>query len=84
MRQMVRRTSAQVLLAAVTTCIAVLPAQAAPKRSLYATSSATCGGYPRPKIDMATGFCAGLVVGPTSQVFAQRTLKLPRTLTPLG
>jgi glucose/arabinose dehydrogenase len=61
-----------------------LPAHASPKRSLYATSGVTCGGYPRLKIEMAKGFCAGLVVGPTSQTFAGRILKLPRTVTPLG
>ena len=58
-------------------------AQTAPKRSPYALSSATCGGYPRLKIDMSKGFCVGLVVG-APPTFSQRALKLPRTLTPLG
>jgi glucose/arabinose dehydrogenase len=60
------------------------PANAATMRSLYATGPATCGGWPRAPIEMAKGFCAGLVVGPASQVFKSRTLRLPRTLTPLG
>src|SRR3569623_1356815 len=33
---------------------------------------------------MAKGFCAGLVVGPKTQVFKDRPLLLPRTLLPLG
>ena len=62
---------------------APLSVHAAPKRSPYALTSATCGGYPRLKIDMAKGFCAGLVVAAPA-TFRQRVLKLPRTLTPLG
>jgi glucose/arabinose dehydrogenase len=71
-------------LAAVLACSIALPAQAAPQRSLYKLTAAACGGYPRAPIEMAKGMCAGLVVGPTDQAFAHRTLKLPRTLLSLG
>jgi glucose/arabinose dehydrogenase len=55
-------------------------ADAATKRPLYRTGAATCGGFPRLPIDMAKGFCAGLVAGPASDVFKERELKLPRTV----
>lgn len=73
-------------LALATTLLLLLatPAASAPKRELYREGPATCGGYPRLPIEMARGFCAGLVVGPKSQVFKDRPLLLPRTLLPLG
>lgn len=40
---------------------------------------ATCDGYPRADIGMAPGYCAGLVVGPSSP----RLLRLPRSLVQL-
>ena len=82
LRESIYRLIPPVLLGAL--WMAALPAQAAPPRALYATSAATCGGYPRLRIDMAKGFCAGLVIGPAGPAFADRRLKLPRTLTPLG
>ena len=60
------------------------PASASPERGLYKLTKETCDGYPRAPIEMAKGMCAGLVVGPPDQVFAHRTLKLPRTLLPLS
>ena len=43
----------------------------------------TCDGWPRLAIDTAPGICAGLVAGPTPGAFAQRQLRLPRTLVQL-
>lgn len=71
-------------LATVLLLLLAAPAASAPRRELYKAGPATCGGYPRLSIEMAKGFCAGLVVGPTSQVFKDRTLLLPRTLLSLG
>jgi glucose/arabinose dehydrogenase len=64
--------------------LAPLAVSAAPVRSLYAVGSKTCDGYPRAPIEMAKGYCAGLVSGPQSQVFKDRQLKLPRSLLALG
>ena len=61
--------------------IATGAAQAAP-RVAYKLNG-TCDGWPRMAIDAAPGMCAGLVVGPTPGAFAQRQLRLPRTLVPL-
>jgi glucose/arabinose dehydrogenase len=55
------------------------PATAAP-RPLYAKSTTTCDGWPRLPIETAKGFCAGLVIGPSTTVFKDRRLHLPRTL----
>ncbi|CAN5168116.1 hypothetical protein BH10PSE3_BH10PSE3_16620 [soil metagenome] len=48
----------------------------------YATQG-TCDGLPRLAIVTQAGMCAGLVVGPTPGAFAQRQLRLPRTLLQL-
>ncbi|EJL32887.1 glucose/sorbosone dehydrogenase [Caulobacter sp. AP07] len=61
--------------------IATGAAQAAP-RVAYKVSG-ICDGWPRLAIDAAPGMCAGLVAGPTPGAFAQRQLRLPRTLVPL-
>ena len=50
------------------------------RQAYVTTPSATCGGYPKLPIETLKGVCAGLVVGPTSRVFSQRTLRLPRNL----
>ena len=55
--------------------------QAAP-RGAYATQG-TCDGLPRLAIETQAGMCAGLVIGPTPGAFAQRQLRLPRTLLQL-
>jgi len=57
------------------------PAIAAP-RVLYATPQGTCDGYPRLRIGMAEGYCAGLVAGPTAADRA-RPMRLPRSLLQL-
>ena len=62
-------------------CLIAGAAQAAP-RVAYKIGG-TCDGWPRLAIDVAPGMCAGLVVGPTPGAFAQRQLRLPRTLVPL-
>jgi len=62
-------------------CLAAGAVQAAP-RIAYEISG-TCDGWPRLAIDTAPGLCAGLVVGPTPGAFAERRLRLPRTLVPL-
>lgn len=56
-------------------------AQAA-SRETYATQG-TCDGLTRLAIETQAGMCAGLVVGPTPGAFAQRQLRLPRTLVQL-
>ena len=62
------------------------PAAAAPTsaRELYVAERRTCAGFPRARIEMARGYCAGLVVYPKSHAFADRMLKFPRTLMPFG
>ncbi len=55
----------------------------AAKRPLYKTGPGTCGGYPRAPIDMAKGYCAGLVLAPTGDTMAGRQVRMPRTLLPL-
>jgi len=62
-------------------CLAASAVQAAP-RVAYRISG-TCDGWPRLAIDTAPGMCAGLVVGPAPGAFAERQLRLPRTLVPL-
>lgn len=62
---------------------AVLSASAAPPaRDVYASPQGTCDGYPRLAIGMAKGFCAGLVLGPTTGDKARKLL-LPRSLAQL-
>jgi glucose/arabinose dehydrogenase len=56
-------------------------AQAAP-RVAYKIEG-TCDGWPRLAIDTEAGLCAGLVAGPASGAFADRQLRLPRTLVQL-
>ena len=51
---------------------------------LYKPTGRTCGGFPRAPIDMAPGFCAGLVVAPTGLGMKARQMRLPRTLLSLG
>jgi len=55
--------------------------QAAP-RVAYKTEG-TCDGWPRLAIGTEAGLCAGLVTGPASGAFADRRLRLPRTLVQL-
>lgn len=55
--------------------------QAAP-RLAYKTEG-TCDGWPRLAIETEAGLCAGLVTGPASGAFADRRLRLPRTLVQL-
>lgn len=57
------------------------PALAA-SHTLYKTGSATCDGWPRASIGMADGFCAGIVLSPSSD-FHSRTLRIPRLLLAL-
>lgn len=59
-----------------------LSAMAAPPRVKYAAPQGDCDGYPRLDIGMADGFCAGLVIGPTTGN-AERRLRLPRSLVQL-
>jgi hypothetical protein len=46
-------------------------------------SSGTCDGFPRARIDMAEGFCAGIVMTPKSGEFRGRQVKTPRMLLQL-
>ena len=61
---------------------ASLPAGAV-NRPLYKAGPGTCGGYPRLPIGMRQGYCAGLILGPSSPVFGKRQIRMPRTLLPL-
>jgi glucose/arabinose dehydrogenase len=70
--------------AAILAGLAAFQPAGAAERELYRIGAETCDGYPRAPIDMAKGFCAGLVAGPSSPVFKSRSLRLPRTLLPLG
>jgi glucose/arabinose dehydrogenase len=56
-------------------------ADAAPQP--YTRQAATCDGFPRVGIDMAEGFCAGLVAAPPEAVFRGRQIKTPRMLLQL-
>ncbi len=58
------------------------PASSAERREPYAAPSGTCDGYPRLSIGMATGYCAGLVAGPT-RADASRQMRFPRELVQL-
>jgi glucose/arabinose dehydrogenase len=60
---------------------APLAAQAAPRVGYKVEG--TCDGWPRLPIDTAAGMCAGLVLGPVPGAFADRQLRLPRTLVQL-
>ena len=77
MRPILRSLVLSLILAA-----ASLPAAAA-NRPLYKAGPGTCGGLPRLPIEMRKGYCAGLVLGPTSPVFGKRQIRMPRTLLPL-
>ncbi len=59
-------------------------ASAATAREVYRAGPQTCGGYPRAAIDMAPGFCAGLVVAPSTAGMKARRMKMPRALLDLG
>jgi glucose/arabinose dehydrogenase len=61
---------------------ASVAADAAPPQA-YVTGSAACGGYPRVAIDMAPGFCAGLVWAPAQGDFHRRAMRTPRMLLEL-
>lgn len=63
----------------------MLPAAPAAAAPYVLTPGQTCGGWPRLPIDMASGMCAGLVVGPPpgTSGLARRTLRMPRTLVQL-
>ncbi len=60
--------------------LSMLPA-AAWARTDYVPSG-TCDGWPKAQIVMAKGYCAGIVVAPSTP-FEDRTLLLPRVLLPL-
>jgi len=64
--------------------LAASAAGAAPVPAFAAgqAADATCDGYPRLRIGMAEGFCAGLVLGPAAPGKARR-LRLPRSLLQL-
>src|ERR1700733_16315549 len=49
----------------------------------YVRQATTCDGYPRVAIDMAPGFCAGLVTSPANDDFRHRAMKTPRMLLQL-
>jgi glucose/arabinose dehydrogenase/uncharacterized protein len=51
-------------------------------RESYAAPQGTCDGFPRLKIGLAEGMCAGLVTGPT-QADAKRRIRMPRALLEL-
>ena len=61
-------------------CLAA-PAAAAVDHTYY-TANATCDGWPRAPIAMASGYCAGIVVAPDGD-FAARQIKSPRLILPL-
>lgn len=56
-------------------------ALAATQPTSIAPTSKACGGYPRMAIGMASGYCAGLVFGPTKG--KPRQIRLPRSLVQL-
>lgn len=61
------------------------PARADPpptKLTYRPAPNATCDGYPRAPIDMAQGYCAGLVIAPPAR--GPRSLLFPRTLLALA
>lgn len=49
-------------------CLWLLPVWLCAARERHAVDGASCGGYPRLAIGTMRGMCAGLVVGPTTQV----------------
>lgn len=59
-----------------------LEVNATKARETYAAPQGTCGGFPRLKIGMAPGMCAGLVTGPT-QADSTRKIRMPRELLEL-
>ena len=59
-----------------------LELNASKARETYAAPDGTCDGFPRLKIGMAPGMCAGLVTGPT-QADATRKIRMPRELLEL-
>ena len=69
------------IVAALALALGASAVQAAP-RVAYATQG-TCDGLPRLAIETQAGMCGGLVIGPTPGAFAQRQLRLPRTLLQL-
>ena len=73
-----------VLIAVLATALLGASASAAPAQKTYATTRATCDGFPRAPIGMAAGMCAGIVYAPTPGQFAARQLRMPRTLLPIG
>jgi glucose/arabinose dehydrogenase len=70
---------ASVLLLAIGCCTSAFGA--APQS--YVKQDATCDGFPRVAIEMAAGFCAGLVTSPQNDDFHHRALKTPRMLLQL-
>lgn len=62
-------------------CAHVAPLAAAPQP--YVTQTATCDGFPRVDVDMAAGYCMGLVFAPPEAGFHQRLMRTPRILLQL-
>src|SRR5262245_46917317 len=56
---------------------------AAPPPQPYVAAASLCGGFPRAQIEMAAGFCAGIVLAPAPGGFRARRIKTPRMLLAL-
>jgi len=60
--------------------VVLLCAGAETSARLYYVPNGTCDGWPHVPIEMAAGYCAGLVLGPTEGAFARRSIRMPRIL----
>jgi len=74
-----------VLLAAMASCLAQTAAAAPVRQGFARLAGQTCDGYPKLRIGMAKGMCAGLVFGPPPEGLkpSRRVLRLPRNLLQL-
>lgn len=49
----------------------------------YVTQTTTCDGFPRVDVEMAPGYCMGLVFAPAATEFHRRRMRTPRVLLQL-
>jgi glucose/arabinose dehydrogenase len=68
--------------AALSMLLAPLAAEAGAPQP-YVTGADSCGGFPRVAIEMAPGYCAGLVWAPSPGEFHRRAMRTPRMLLEL-
>ena len=57
---------------------------AAPAPQPYIAQSSSCNGFPRVAVDMAPGYCMGLVASPPVEGFHRRAIRTPRMLLQLA